>query len=461
MNEATGVDVVVVGAGMAGLAAALAAQDAGARVRLLEAGAAVGGSAALSAGQITTFGTFEEARRTIPQGEPEQARLLVEGYDAAIAWLAELGVRLTPSPSYEFGFARNHVIEPPLALAHLAGVFQQRGGDLWIRARAVRLLTNDVGSAVTGVVVRRDTGLVVIPARAVVLASGGFQGNPELTTRYVGRWADRMPVRSNPHSVGDGLLMALAVGAGTSRGLHAFYGHLLPAPPAVVTPADFLPTTAYYSRHAVLVNLRGERFTDESLGDHLNAQAAVRQDQAAVFAVLDRIVYEQQILGHRSGIDRIAATRAVGGRVATAPTLDALVEQVASWGVHAPTLAQTLRDFNLAMAAGSDARLPVPRRAHRRPLTEPDFIAVALVPAITFTHGGLRIDGQCRVLDRHGEAIPGLFAAGADAGATYYEEYGGGLAMALTLGRVAGTAAAAAARGGAAGAAARPTAGQG
>ena len=439
--------VIVAGAGMSGLAAALTAQEAGAAVLLLEASEAPGGSAALSAGQITTFGSYEDIRRGIPLGEPDQARIVAETYDPAVRWLAGLGVALTASPSYEFGFPRNNAMEPRVALPHLAAIFQQRGGELWTRTRAVRLLTDD-RHAVAGVLARQGGELIEVRAAAVILASGGFQGNPELTTRYVGRWADRMPVRSNPHSVGDGLLMAQEVGAGTSRGLHAFYGHLLPAPPAIIQPPDFLPTTAYYSRYAVLVNVRGERFADESLGDEMNAQAAVRQEQAAVFAILDADVYEQRILAHRTGIDRIAAARAVGGRVATAPTLDDLVAEMAAWGVRGEPLAQTLRAYNQAMEQDADASLPVPRAQHRQPLRRPPFIAVALTPAITFTHGGIRIDGRCCVLDRHGDPIPGLYAAGADAGGTYFERYGGGLAMALTLGRVAGAGAAAHAHGG-------------
>ncbi len=441
MSAGPVVDVVVVGGGMAGLAAALTAQEAGARVALLEAAERIGGSAALSAGQITTFGTFEQIRRGIPLGDAEQGRVVVETYDAAVHWLAGHGVELAVSPSYEFGFARNHAMEPPVALARLAGAFEAGGGAIWLGTRAARLLADPTG-AVTTVLAQREGERVTMPAGAVVLATGGFQGNPELTTRYIGRWADRMPVRSNPQSVGDGLLMALEVGAGTSRGLHAFYGHLLPAPPAVVAPSDFLPATAYYSRYSVLVNRRGERFTDESLGDEMNAQAAVREEEAAVFAVLDGAVYAERILGHRSGIDRIARTRAVGGRVATAGTLDALVEEMTAWGIHRAMLARTLHEYNRAMAEGTDAGLPVPRAGHRSPLAQPDFVGVALVPAITFTHGGIRIDSRCRVLDRHGTAISGLFAAGADAGGTFYERYGGGLAMSLTLGRRAGAEAA-------------------
>src|SRR5581483_11963054 len=108
--------VVVVGAGMAGLVAALTAQESGARVTLLEAGAALGGSAALSAGFITTFGSYADYQRRIPLGERAQGRVVVDQYDGAVRWLAEQGVTFEPDssgqPEGEFGFTRRHRMNP-------------------------------------------------------------------------------------------------------------------------------------------------------------------------------------------------------------------------------------------------------------------------------------------------------------------------------------------------------------
>jgi succinate dehydrogenase/fumarate reductase flavoprotein subunit len=439
---------------MAGLATALTAQEHGARVTLLEAGAAPGGSAALSAGFITTFGAYADYQRRIPLGEQAQGRLVMDHYDEAVRWLAGLGVEFAADQrgeaEGEFGFTRRHRMDPPTALAGLARVFVERGGTLRTGTRALRLMTDDQG-AVTGVVAQGPAGRETIPAASVVLATGGFQGNAELTTHYVGRWADRMLVRANPHSVGDALLMGLELGAGTSRALHSFYGHLLPAPPADITPERFFPPTAYYSRAVVLVNLGGERFTDESLGDHVNAQAAARQDQAAVFGIFDQAVHNQQIVGrpsgHPQGLNRLEAAREAGAWIAVEPSLDALAARLSERGVRRTTLAQTLRAFNEAMAAGTDEPLPVPRAGFRAPLAQPPYYAIALMPAITLTYGGLRVSVRLQVLDRAGRPIAGLYAAGADAGGTYFEQYGGGLAMALTLGRVAGAEAAQAAHG--------------
>jgi hypothetical protein len=240
--------------------------------------------------------------------------------------------------------------------------------------------------------------------------------------------------------------MGLEVGAGTSRGLHSFYGHLLPAPPAVITPERFFPPTAYYSRATVLVNLGGERFTDESLGDHMNAQAAARQESAAVFAIFDQDVHDQHIVGqpsgHPAGLNRLEAAREAGAWIATAPTLEKLSALVTERGVRRDALARTLHAFNRAMAEGTDEPLPVPRAQLRTPLWRAPFYAIGLTPAITLTYGGLRVGDCCQVLDRAGLPIAGLYAAGGDVGGTYFEQYGGGLAMALTLGRVAGAEAA-------------------
>jgi succinate dehydrogenase/fumarate reductase flavoprotein subunit len=383
------------------------------------------------------------------------ARTVVETFAPAVEWLAGLGIPLEPDICVKRGrepedgccgpnspYTRHYWITGTrAAMQHLAETYRQRGGDLQTSCRALGLLRDSHGG-LAGVRASSATGDLELPAERVVLATGGFQGNRELLARYVGPWAGEMILRSNPWSVGDGFLMGLEAGAAVSRGLHAFYGHLQPAPPAVQNASTWLKTTARYSMVSVLVNLAGERFVDESICDDANARAAVRQDQAAVFALLDATGTGLGAQVDPSGLDRLTPAIEVGARVVRADTLEDLVAQVAAWGVRPTRLARTLEEFNRAMESGDDSGLEVPRLRSRRPLREPPFLAIALVPAITFTFGGLRVDGRCRVLDRHGQPIPNLLAAGVDAGGAYVESYGGGLGQALTLGYVAGTEAA-------------------
>lgn len=103
---------------------------------------------------------------------------------------------------------------------------------------------------------------------------------------------------------------------------------------------------------------------------------------------------------------------------------------------------QTLREYNELVVTHPE-RLPVPRRARRHAIEAGPFVAVPVTPGITMTEGGLKIDAHARVLDRRGEPIPGLFAAGSDGGGVYHEAYAGGLAMSTVFGRIAGTQAAA------------------
>lgn len=445
-------DVVVVGAGMAGLAAAVRAQQAGARVTLLEKGPQAGGTVPLSGGMVWTAPSYEVWRRIMPQGDATLGRVLVENYEASIAWLREVGVRLGPRVENIFGFGVGHKIEPePAAYPRaMQAAFEGAGGKLLLGAAATELLRDSRGEVV-GVRAKGGGHRLNIGCQAVVLATGGFQANYELLTRYLGRWADRFVLRSIPFNTGDGLLMGLEAGAAASRGMHAFYGHLMPAPPARIEPPNFRLLSLYYSPHGILVNLRGERFTDESLGDTVNTQALAREPEAKGFLVIDQEAdkYEQEsptttVLGTLPS-ERLKAVMEAGGMVATAPTIKELAARMGAGGVPAAALVATIEEYNQAVAEGRADELKVPRRAKVHPLSTPDYYAVAVVPGITFTNGGLRVNSQAQVLDRRGEPIGGLYAAGADAGGIFYERYAGGLALSLVFGRLAGAGAAQAA----------------
>ncbi len=441
------VDVVVVGAGMGGLVAATAAAEEGARVELLEKGPEPGGSMALAGGYVWTMPSFEKYRELVPLGDPTLGRLVVEDFETGIAWLRNHGVRFGPLVEGfgEDGVGVGYRIEPDTVssgVTPLADAFKAAGGKLSIGTTGVALLAGH-SDGVAGVV-SRSSGRSTreIRASAVVLATGGFQGDVDLVTRYITPWADRLYLRSNPRSTGDGFHMATAVGVGASAGLSAFYGHLLPAPPTRIVPALFRVLAQFYSPHAILLNREGRRFTDESRGDAFSALALSRQPEAMGVLVFDDDCHHAHVakshLPDMPDADPLNAIRTAGGVVVSAGTLAELAGNLAELGLPASVAEATMRTYDRAAVAGTPAGLETPRRANLHRLVKAPFHAVPVRSGITFTEGGLRVDETCQALDRDGRQVHGLYIAGVDVGGISYEGYAGGLAASLVTGLRAG-----------------------
>lgn len=431
--------IIIVGAGMAGLCAALQARELGADVEVLEKGDVPGGSLAMSGGTLWCAASYEDLRRLVPRGDPLLARALVDDYADGVSYLQAHGAVLTRLPSLPDRIT--YLMEPnPRAFVSdmLAGL--NRMGVVPRTGTCAEHLLRDSDGHVAGVRARGPDGVLRdLRADAVVLASGGFQGNREMAARYFGRWSDRLVLRGSPNNTGDGFIMGSAAGAAPSAGMSSFYGHLIPAPPASVPVNDFIAYTQYHSEHAVLVNLRGERFCDESLGDETSCQAVAREPEALAFVLFDHTVYRNFAVRPAGGGARASDTfyesLALGAPGGTAATIEELCSGLELHGVHAAGALATLREFNAAALAGTAARLRIPRRARANALTQPPFYALGLTPGITFTLGGLRINAQAQVLDRAQRVIPGLYAAGADAGGIHNEQYAGGLCLGLVFGR--------------------------
>lgn len=146
---------------------------------------------------------------------------------------------------------------PALHELHVRRITSSRTGSaIFLNTQVVKLIQDDcdtAGSRVVGAIIRRfssdgnSSTLIEVIAKQVVLATGGFQGSPELTSRHLGPDGDNIFVRSNVGSVGDGLNLASSAGATTSRGMSTYYGHLLAAPlrREDVVPKDFLPLAQY------------------------------------------------------------------------------------------------------------------------------------------------------------------------------------------------------------------------
>ena len=434
-------DLIVVGAGAAGLAAASRAVDLGGRVLLLEKGSHVGGSAALSAGILWTAPDLEVGRRIQPDGDPVLTRLVVEGYEQAVADVRAAGVTVSPEWLDHLGWGRACKIDIGDLFARWSAKVVETSGGLLTDVSDVELICDQTG--VSGVRFRYAGEIRTVAGRAVVLATGGFQGDPELKQRFIGGGADDIAVRSNPRSVGDGFRLGSAAGAAASRHLSGFYGHTLPSP-VPVTPEVFLRLTLYFSAYGVIVNRLGRRFTDESLGDEVSNQFVLRQTGKRAVLIWDDEVHQQRALAvpYPSGmaLDRHAEATKLGARAAQTDTLDVLVQVVAGWGVDKTALQSTLADYQRA-SAGEAVALDAPLPERPSPLRTGPFRALEIQPCITIPFGGLRVNGDSQVLNRDNEPIRGLFAAGADAGGAQDLRYIGGLVFGFVFGRRAANAA--------------------
>ena len=256
-------------------------------------------------------------------------------------------------------------------------------------------------------------------------------------------------MRGNLYSRGDGLRLAREAGAAFGPDAAGFYGHLLPSRVDFAANEDFPAVTLYYSEHAILLNVAGQRFVDETIGDHLTTMALLEQPEARGLLISDERVREQWILRPYvdgiQGVDTFDLCYRRGARCAIAQDIDEFEYLPSEWGYDGAAVKHALLEFNRQCAEGT---VDPPRRFDAVPIDSPPFYVIEAVPAITFTFGGVLIDEDARALDDQGRPIPGLLAAGADAGGLYVRAYAGGLAAALVFGLRAARTAAESATGG-------------
>jgi succinate dehydrogenase/fumarate reductase flavoprotein subunit len=415
------IDLVIVGGGQAGLAAGAAAAARGLSVVVCEKADRHGGSAYFSAGILWTAPDVSTLTSLLPDGDPELGRVLVEGFEPAVAAARDAGVPVSERWTEHLGFGVAYRTDIHALHDHWAAQID----DLRLTAPVRRLLVED--DRVCGAVVGGEE----IRARAVLLATGGFQGDRELVKTFLGYDADRVLVRSNRGSVGDGFRMARAAGAAASAGLGTFYGHTVASPLSSFEPESYLPLAQYHSKWCVLVNRLGRRYHDEALGDEVANQLTLRQPGARGVLLCDEAVRRERVVSapypHGQVIDRFEHARSLGARIASAPTVEELIARVGEWGVDAAGLRDTLERYDGGGPQDAPISAPVGLR-------EAPFWAVEFQPTITFTLGGVKVDGWGRVLDRDGAAIKGLYCAGGDAGGLQGPHYVAGLMLGMVFG---------------------------
>jgi succinate dehydrogenase/fumarate reductase flavoprotein subunit len=281
----TAPDLVVAGAGMAGLAAAAQARERGARVLLLEKGDRAGGSMLLSSGVIWRHREFERFREECPDGDERLQRTVFECLDADLEWLESLGA---------------HPVE------HGTGNPATSGARFDTRALTATLV------AAAGGEVRLREPLRALPTGVpVVLATGGFQADRQLVARHITPHASEMMLRAAPFSTGDGLRLGLAAGAETTAGMDEFYGRNMPAPPARVRPEDFVGLAQLYAGHATVRNHAGDRYEPRTWSEIDVVQWTARQPGARAWYEVPDDALERRVRG-RTVAEMIEAARAAG-----------------------------------------------------------------------------------------------------------------------------------------------------
>jgi tricarballylate dehydrogenase len=483
-------DVIVVGAGNAAFCAALAAQEQGAKVVMLEAAPEdeSGGNSRFTAGSIrvvyngvedikalvpdlteaeiatTDFGTYTQeqffddmARVTQHRADPDLVELMVTKSFDTLCWMRDKGVRFIPiygrqafkiDGKFKFwgGLTVESVGGGPGLVNMLTEAAKKRGIEVRYSTRALELIYN--GTRIEGVRVRSNDQVADVRGKSVVLACGGFEANPEWRTRYLGPGWDLAKVRGSRFNSGDGIRMALAIGAsprGNWSGCHAV-GWEMNAPEfGDLSVGDQFQKHSY--PFAIMVNATGKRFVDEG-ADFRNY----------TYAKYGRVILEQpnqfawQIFDQKTKHLQRDEYRIRQITKVTADTIEDLAKKLD--GVDAAQFVKTIAEYNAAVRKDvpfnpnvKDGRstqgLAINKSNWANTIDSPPYEGYAVTCGITFTFGGLRINTDGEVLNTDYQPIRGLYAAGELVGGIFYFNYpgGSGLISGAVFGKIAGTSA--------------------
>lgn len=443
------VQVAIIGAGAAGLTAALAAREAGAEVLVLERDPIPRGSTALSAGLIPAAGTRWQREAGIDddparfagdimakaKGEPDPDLVsqLAKEVAPTLEWLADvhgLPFSVVDNFSYPGHSARRMHGLPTRSGEELIDALRQAaegaGVDLLCEARVTTLFATDEGRILGIGLERPDGSSGEVGCRSLILACNGYGGNRELVAQHIPSLSDALYF-GHPGNQGEALLWGQELGAAT-RHLSGHQGH-----GSVAHPAGILISWAIIMEGGVQVNSAGERFSDESKGYSEQAAEVLKQPGGIVWSLFD-----SRIAGVARQFEDFKRAEAMGA-ILTAPDCEALAARI---GVPQKALNETMQALARGVSEGTVDRFG--RNLGGLAQLEPPFHAVKVTGALFHTQGGLEIDSRGRVLLLNGKALPNLYAAGgaacgvSGAKASGYLS-GNGLLTAVALGRIAGS----------------------
>ncbi len=418
-------DVVVIGAGGAGLAAANTAADKGASVILLEKMPFAGGATLFAAGTITGTGTQLQARNGVEASAEEFQAVLESGavYDynpelvkahaeysgRAIDFMENLGVEFFEE--LEAVPFRHRTKEPNQStFVDLAvEALKDKGGEVFLNTKAVEIL-KDSNGMVSGVKAENGEGEEIrIDAKAVIIATGDFSSNKEMLPEEYKTALSFGPVSST----GDGIVMAEAIGAATA-GMDevTYFGSAVESAAGI---GDFTLGRVLCELGAIYVNTDGVRFSKDVMGANELAPLTLEQEQAGKFVW---VVFDQKIKDELHGLgfpsvgstwtaDKEAAEIEKGENIVRAESIEELAEKAS---INADVLKTTIDVYNSYVEEEHDPEFN--RETFTVPIVEGPYYAMIQRIGIYPTIGGLKINSDAQVLDTNGQPIDGLYAAG-------------------------------------------------
>lgn len=434
-------DVVVIGAGGTGMVAALTAKDAGAKVIILEKMPITGGNTQLSAGGMNAAWTrYQKSKNikddpetmyldTMKGGQnksiPELARKLAYESDASMEWLTKNKIILN-NPGMGGGAtnARFHAPEGGAVVgayltAGLKRLVAQRGIDVRVNSKVVKILTDNTGT-VTGVLVEgKHSGIYQINASSVVLASGGFSANSDLVVKYQPSYKG-MSTSNQPGAKGDGVAL------GEDAGAQAIDMEMIQIHPTIAAGSGILITEAVRGRGAIVVNHDGVRIMDEMTTRDKASAAILAQKIPTAFLILDD--------------DTRARLKQIDGYfhlhlVHQGNTPEELAKAI---NVPADELKNTIERYNGFVKAGEDKDFG--RKSMPQQIGKGKYYAIEINPGVHYTMGGLKINTDAQVIGTNGQPVKNLYAGGEVTGGVHGANRLGGnsISETITFGRTAG-----------------------
>jgi succinate dehydrogenase/fumarate reductase flavoprotein subunit len=451
-------DVSVVGAGLAGFAAAVRATESGANVVLIDKSAnELGdGNVLMASGSLRAGGKSPKSNPSelyefvMSEGiaYPELVTAWAATCGRAVDWLAGCGVGVDEKQPGRIWLDQESAISlAPVykkdvggrALAKLKQRFEQLGGRYMNGIEAVSLIREQ--ERIDGVAGKKQGETIELCSRATILSTGGFSANKEMVRQYIGPQANQCKLRGSKSCTGDGLRMALAVGA-KAVNLKYFYGHLLSRKALIDDRFWPYPRLDSFVDEGILIDRKGNRFVDEGRGDVAVANELARTgDVTGAALIFDFATWDA---AKDDPFSKSVKTPAPNpwlidndGDIFHHETIEGLAQKI---GVDTPSLVKTVEQYNRALQSSNASTLAVPRTGQPKPL-RPPYYGLKVVPGITFTMGGVLVNGCCAALNSNEKPIEGLYAAGDTIGGLmggYRGGYTGGLMQAIVTGILAG-----------------------